>query len=91
MRRSGIARLNLIKILCAASNACLNLLEILPIAANLLAIFFHKFCPLCGVFYLAVVLCGANRVLKTERERLKFHGAICKPCNPKDMHARIIF
>jgi len=28
MRRSGIVRLNLIKILRAASNACLNLLEI---------------------------------------------------------------
>ena len=43
MRRSGIVRLNLIKILCAASNARLNLAKISTIAANLLAGFAHKF------------------------------------------------
>ncbi|WP_295098698.1 hypothetical protein [uncultured Campylobacter sp.] len=36
MRRSEIARLNLIEILRTASNACLNLAEISPIAVNLL-------------------------------------------------------
>jgi len=37
MHRSEIARLNLIEILCAAPNACQNLLGISSIAANLLA------------------------------------------------------
>jgi len=28
---------------------------------------------------------------KTGRDRLKFHGAVCEPYDPKEMHACIIF
>ncbi|WP_298787797.1 hypothetical protein [uncultured Campylobacter sp.] len=61
------------------------------IAANLLACCACKFYPPCVCFVWRLYLCGVRRVLKTERERLKFHDAICEPYDPKDMHARIIF
>jgi len=77
MRRSGIVRLNLIKILCAASNACLNLAKISPIAANLLADCACKFYSFARILFGSRTLRCTPR-FKTERERLKFHGAVYK-------------
>ena len=78
MRRSEIARLNLIEILYAASNACLNLLEI-----SLLRQIYSP-AALVNFTYLARILFGSRTLrctpgFKTARERLKFHSTICKP------------
>ena len=86
MRRSGIVRLNLIEILRAASNACLNLLEI-----SLLWQIYSPAAPVNFTHLRALCLATASfrraPGFKTEYDRFKFHGTIGKPYDPKEMRA----